>query len=188
MGMANPLTSPSSFAKEALKVAKSAAPNSLHGLIELYYTNVHQGRPFYKFRDLFDDNKQTVMVIDMNQKDRGKYERDLDDWLKRLLLSTTTVSEARKLKEVYILTKMESNSSATMANFTAFAAHEYMRHGYVPQVYIDYMKSRGQTMDKIMLKIKNQIKKSNSSMLDRMNKGSLSPKKREFNKIINRVD
>ena len=63
-----------------------------------------------------------------------------------------------------------------------------MSKGYVPQVYIDYMKSRGETMDKIMLKIKNQIKKSNSSMLDRINKGNLTPKKMEFNKIINRVD
>ena len=83
---------------------------------------------------------------------------------------------------------MKSNSSATTANFTTYAAHEYMKNGYVPQIYIDYMKSKGEPMNKTILKIKNQIKKSNESILDRMKKGKLTPKKIKTNKIINRVD
>ena len=180
MGIASP--------KDTLKVVKAGSPSSLHGVIELFYNNLHNNKNIFTFKDMFQDGKEHTLVVDMNNKDRGKYERDLDDWLKRLLLTTTTVSEAKYLKSIYVLTQMKSNSNATIDNFTGFAAHTYMSKGFVPHVYRDYMKSRGFTENQIIDKIKNRIKLMNTSMISRMRKGELTPRNMDYYMFLDQVN
>ena len=174
--------------KDSLKVLKAAAPSSLHGLIELFYNNLANNRNIFTFKDMFEEGKETTLVIDMNNKDRGKYERDLDDWVKRLLITTTTVQEAKYLKSIYVLTKMKSNSNATIDNYVTFAAHNYMSRGFVPHVYRDYMLSKGFTESQLIERVKNRIKLMNTSMLDRMRKGDLTPRNMDYYMFLNQVN
>jgi hypothetical protein len=98
------------------------------------------------------------------------------------------VQEARYLKNIYVLTKMKSNSNATIDNFVTFAAHTYMSRGFIPHVYRDYMLSKGLTERQIIERVKNRIKLMNTSMLDRMRKGELTPRNMNYYMFLNQVN
>jgi len=154
--------------KDFLVPAKAAAPSSLHGIIELYYNALAQGKPVVNF--LNGDGEQRTMYLDMKKDLRAYPPRSIADWYKKVFLTATSVDEARKLKALFHYTRWKAQNDTVIAGYVAYATSYFLASGgeAIPQDYYDLMASEGKTPKQAEDYILNKLKSIQNDALSQL--------------------
>ena len=167
---------------------KAAAPNSLHGIIELYYNALAQGKPVVSF--LNTDGEERTIFLDAKKNLRAYPPRQASDWYKKIFLTATSVEEARNLKALFHYSRYETQSNKVDDKYVAMAISTFLSSGgqFIPQSYYDVMASEGYTKKQADDKLINKLKSLKQTSLDKfLNKKPSSIKAMESVDMLERM-
>ena len=153
--------------KDFLIPLKAALPNSLHGIIELYYNSLAQGKPMLSFLNTKGEEK--TIFLDAKKNLRAYPPREASDWYKKIFLTATSVDEARNLKALFHYSRFETQSNKVDDKYVAMAVSTFLSSGgeFIPQSYYDIMASEGYTKKQADDKIINKLKSLKETSLDK---------------------
>jgi len=154
--------------KDLIAPVKAAAPNSVHGALELYYNSLAQGKSFFSF--LTPEGDEKTIYLDMNKDMRAYPSREIGDWWKKLLLTATSVKEARRMKSLFYYSRYKTQSDKADDAYVAFAISAFLASGgeYIPQSYYDFMATEGYTKKQADKKLLNGLKNMENNKLEKM--------------------
>jgi hypothetical protein len=177
-----------------VQLAKTAAPTSLHFMIEQYYNGLPVGYDWLNTEMLpwIDPNAFEAYAKgptrDPFKKSRGTFTRNGHDWLARKM-AAYSIEEREVTKLMYVATRVKSDLRKTLDTMITTSAHHLMRDGFIPSVYFDEALKYGEDPNSFLEKVINRIELQQSDFLTRALKQTKSKghieRLREIREIIN---